>query len=115
LILSNTAPGRAFLKVIETAIDIPVLVRGGLMGRELASAIVCWFVLKDFPVGLELHAVCDLTEPGREWFRSIPTVKLLTPDYAELLSSDVDIVHVAVSHHLHEKIYLDLLRAGKIC
>lgn len=90
------------------------IIGGGLMGREVASALARWFVLDAFPVKAELTAVCDTLEKPREWFRQIPTVKLLTADYHELLASpDVDIVYVAVPHHLHETIYLDVLKAGK--
>ncbi len=90
------------------------IIGGGLMGRELASAIGRWFVLQDFPVKAELTAVCDLAEPQREWFRQIPGVKLITADYHGLLASpDVDVVYVAVPHNLHEQIYLDVLKAGK--
>jgi predicted dehydrogenase len=90
------------------------IIGGGLMGREVASALGRWFVLDNFPVRAELTAVCDLSENAREWFRQIPTVRLLTADYRELLASaDVDVVYVAVPHHLHEAIYLDVLKAGK--
>ena len=84
------------------------------MGREVASALARWFVLENFPVQAELTAVCDLAEKQREWFRQVPTVKLLTADYHELLASaEVDVVYVAVPHNLHEAIYLDVLKAGK--
>jgi predicted dehydrogenase len=89
------------------------IIGGGLMGREVASALGRWCALVDFPVWVELTAVADLVEKTREWFRQIPTVKLITADYHELLRSDVDLVYVAVPHHLHEAIYLDVLRAGK--
>jgi predicted dehydrogenase len=89
------------------------IIGGGLMGREVASCLGRWFALTDMPVHLQLTAVCDVQEKVREWFRQIPTVKLLTADYHELLRSDVDVVYVAVPHHLHEGIYLDVLRAGK--
>jgi len=90
------------------------IIGGGLMGREAASAFGRWFVLEDFPVHVELVAVCDLQEKLLEWFRRIPTVKLLTKDHQELLrSTEVDVVYVAVPHHLHEKMYLDVLAAGK--
>jgi predicted dehydrogenase len=54
-------------------------------------------------------------QPGLlDWFRQVPSVRLLTSRLAELLASpDVDVVYVAVPHHLHEAIYLDVLRAGK--
>ena len=90
------------------------IIGGGLMGREVASALSRWFVLENFPVQGELTAVCDLAEKQREWFRQIPTVKLITADHRELLDSrDVDVVYVAVPHHLHETLYLDVLSAGK--
>lgn len=90
------------------------IIGGGLMGREVASALGRWFVLDGFPVKAELTAVCDLAENQREWFRQIPTVRLLTADYHDLLASaEVDVVYVAVPHNLHESIYLDVLKAGK--
>lgn len=90
------------------------IIGGGLMGREVASALSRWFVLEDFPVHAELTAVCDLAEKQREWFRRIPSVKLLTADYHELLANpDIDVVYVAVPHNMHETIYLDVLKAGK--
>lgn len=90
------------------------IIGGGLMGREVASLLARWFVLDPFPVRAELTAVCDLVEKQREWFRRITSVKLLTSDYQELLASpEVDVVYVAVPHNLHEKIYLDVLAAGK--
>src|SRR3954468_12781642 len=90
------------------------IIGGGLMGREAASAFARWFVLNDFPVRAELVAVCDLQEKLLDWFKQIPTVQLLTKDHQELLrSNDVDVVYVAGPHNLHEKMYLDVLGAGK--
>lgn len=83
------------------------------MGREAASALGRWFVLNDFPARLVLTAVADLNQTVLEWYTRIDTVNLLTTDYKELLASDVDVVYVAVPHNLHEKIYIDVLRAGK--
>ncbi len=90
------------------------IIGGGLMGREAASAFGRWFALENFPVRAELTAVCDLQPALLEWFREVPSVRLLTQDHRALLaSSEVDVVYVAVPHHLHERIYLDVLRAGK--
>lgn len=84
------------------------------MGREAASAFGRWFVLDNFPVKVELTAVCDLQDSLLEWFKQVPTVTLRTKDSAELLRSpDVDVVYVAVPHNLHEKLYGDVLAAGK--
>ncbi len=90
------------------------IVGGGLMGREAASAFGRWFVLDDSPVQAELTAVCDLQDSLLDWFKRIPTVRLLTRDHHELLrSAEVDVVYVAVPHNLHERMYLDVLAAGK--
>lgn len=90
------------------------IIGGGLMGREVASALGRWFALEDYPVHLELVAVCDLQEELLDWFNKVPTVRQRTRDYTELLRNpEVDVVYVAVPHNLHEKIYLDVLRAGK--
>lgn len=90
------------------------VIGGGLMGREVASAFGRWFALENFPVRAELTAICDLQPALLDWFRQVPTVKLFTTNHHELLASaNVDVVYVAVPHHLHESIYLDVLRAGK--
>lgn len=90
------------------------IIGGGLMGREMASAFARWCALTDVAVKPRLVAVADLVEPVREWFRCIPSCEQLTADYHELLANPaVDVVYVAVPHNLHEKIYLDVLNAGK--
>src|SRR5688572_10870050 len=90
------------------------IIGGGLMGREAASAFGRWFALEDFPVSAELTAVCDLEASRLDWFRQLPQVKLFTTDHLELLSSrEVDVVYVAVPHHLHESLYVAALRAAK--
>jgi len=84
------------------------------MGREAASALARWFALVDFPVKAELVAVCDLQPGLLDWFRQVPSVKTLVTSHRELLAcDDIDVVYAAVPHHLHEEIYLDVLRAGK--
>ena len=91
------------------------IIGGGLMGREMASAFARWCALKDMPVQPVLAGVADVSPAVLEWFRTIPTATLLTADYAELLASpDIDVVYVAVPHHLHERIYLDVLAAGTV-
>jgi predicted dehydrogenase len=101
------------MTLMNTKVRIGII-GGGLMGREVASALSRWFVLENYPVQAELVAVCDPAETPREWFRRVPTVKLLTTNHHELLAStEIDAVYVAVPHHLHESIYLDVLKAGK--
>jgi hypothetical protein len=59
-----------------------------------------------------LTAVCDLVEKQREWFRQIPTVKLVTATiraFGQFRRQRC----LRRSHNLHEKIYLDVLKAGK--
>lgn len=84
------------------------------MGREAASAFGRWFALEGMPARAELVAVCDLDERLLGWFKQIPSIRLLTRDYKELLASpEVDVVYVALPHHLHEQVYLDVIAAGK--
>ncbi len=90
------------------------IIGGGLMGREAASALARWFALLDFPTRVELTAVCELDRTRLDWFKKVPTVRFLSQDHHKFLASpDIDVVYAAVPHHLHESIYLDVLRAGK--
>lgn len=90
------------------------VIGGGLMGKEVASACGRWFSLNGYPVKVELKAVCDLDENALNWYRRIPSVELATTDYKELLASDkIQVVYVAIPHHLHKTYYLEVLRAGK--
>jgi len=100
---------------MSSASPVRVAVIGaGLMGREVASAFGRWFALVDCPVRPELVAVCDVNLAAVEWFRQVPTVRHFDTDYRTLIArDDVDVIYVAVPHHLHETIYLDVLRAGK--
>jgi predicted dehydrogenase len=84
------------------------------MGREVASAFGRWFALLDCPVRPELTAVCDVNASALDWFRQVPAVRHFDADHRALLArSEIDVVYVAVPHHLHEAIYVDVLRAGK--
>lgn len=90
------------------------IIGGGLMGREAAGAFGRWFTLNDFPANVALTAVCDLNEQVLSWYKSVPTVKLLTTDYKELLGDpEIDVVYVALPHNLHKDFYLEVLAAGK--
>src|SRR5690349_10803098 len=84
------------------------------MGKEVASAFGRWFMLNDFPTKPSLVAVADLNEKALRWFEQIPGVGQRTKDYRELLENPaVEVVYVAVPHDLHEKVYSDVLAAGK--
>ncbi|WP_368496587.1 Gfo/Idh/MocA family protein [Herbiconiux sp. A18JL235] len=90
------------------------IVGGGLMGREIAAAIQRWPALIDHPVRPRLTAVCDINPAALDWFDEIDTVTTKVTDYHELLADDsIDVVYVAVRHDLHEKIYSDVIAAGK--
>jgi predicted dehydrogenase len=90
------------------------IVGGGLMGRELAAAIGRWSALDDHPVRPVLTAVCDTSAAALRWFERIDTVTRRTARREELLEDDaLDVLYLAVPHHLHEELYLATARAGK--
>jgi predicted dehydrogenase len=90
------------------------IIGGGLMGREMASAFARWCALEDMPVRPELAGVADVQPQVLDWFRQIPSAKGLVTDYRALLNDPaIDVIYAAVPHHLHERIYLDVLAAGK--
>ena len=90
------------------------IVGGGLMGRELAAAIGRWAALTDHPVTPRLEAVCDTSPEALAWFERVESVRLLTGDRDELLNDpDLDVLYLAVPHHLHEELYLETIAAGK--
>ena len=90
------------------------VIGAGLMGREVASAFGRWFALLDCPVRPELVAVGDVNPAALDWFRQVPTVSHFCAEHGALLAlPEVEVVYAAVPHHLHESIYLNVLRAGK--
>jgi len=90
------------------------IIGGGLMGREITSAFARWCAFTDVPITPVLKAVADLNPETLSWFKRIPSVTQMVSDYHEILANpEIDVVYVAVPHHLHEKIYIDVLRAGK--
>ena len=96
-------------KVVNIAI-----VGAGLMGREVAAAIQRWPALIDHPVRPRLTAVCDINEAALDWFDEIDTVTTTVTDYRYLLTDPaIDVIYVAVRHDLHERIYSDVIAAGK--
>ncbi|MGN6125217.1 MAG: Gfo/Idh/MocA family protein [Humibacter sp.] len=90
------------------------IIGGGLMGREIATAIQRWPALIDHPVRPELVAVCDISPAALTWFTAIPTVTRTVTNYRELLEDDdIDVIYVAVRHDLHQQIYVDVIESGK--
>ncbi len=88
------------------------VIGAGLMGKELAGAMGRWSALETSAVEPVLTAVCDVNPSALDWFRRVSTVQTLTDDYRQLLDGSVDVLYVAVPHHLHEKVYLDIAQAG---
>jgi predicted dehydrogenase len=90
------------------------IIGGGLMGREFASAAARWVHLADIGVRPEIAVVCDLDTEVLAWYERLEPRPRLVADYQELLADDsVEAVYCAVPHHLHEKLYTSILRAGK--
>ncbi len=87
----------------------------GLMGREFASAAARWLHLLDMDVRPVIIAVCDTNPSAIAWFKdNVPSVTFTTEDYRELLEQpSVDAIYCAVPHNLHERLYTDIVRAGK--
>ncbi len=90
------------------------IIGGGLMGKEAASSFGRWFALQGLEIKPELVGVCDLNPDVLQWYKQLDTVKLITTDYQKLLASEeIDVIYVAVPHHLHKNIYIEILQAGK--
>lgn len=86
----------------------------GLMGREFASVSMRWLhLLGELPRPVILAAV-DLNDDNLNWFRQVPDTKYFYHDYKEMLENpEIEAVYCAVPHHLHAKVYCDVIRAGK--
>ncbi len=87
----------------------------GLMGREIASSMARWcHLLDDGPIPI-LTGICDMDSKKWGWYlEHFPSILIQTMDYQELLTSpDVDAIYCAIPHHLHEQVYIDIIRAKK--
>lgn len=86
----------------------------GLMGREFASVSMRWLhLLGNIPRPVIL-AACDLNDDNLNWFRQVPDCKYFYHNYQEMLENpEIEAVYCAVPHHLHAKVYGDVIRAGK--
>ncbi len=87
----------------------------GLMGREFAVAAARWSALLDLQVQPEIVAICDLNESLFDWYRSnFSSIKTVTTNYQDLLSQkNIEFVYCSLPHNLHEKVYIDIILAGK--
>jgi len=88
------------------------VIGAGLMGKELAGVLGRWSALQHSSDDPVLTSVCDVSPSALDWFRRVGSVQTLTGDYRELLDGAVDVFYVAVPHHLHEQVYLDVAAAG---
>lgn len=90
------------------------VVGAGLMGRELAGVCGRWTALVDHPVLPTIVAVADPSPAARDWFRRVATVETFADSWEVLLGDDsIDVLYLAVPHHLHERLYLESIAAGK--
>lgn len=88
----------------------------GLMGRELGSSVSRWCHLLGEGPRPVITGICNRSNKKvRKWFLdNFPTLEVVTDDYRELIASDkIEAVYCAVPHHLHEKMYVDIIKAGK--
>jgi predicted dehydrogenase len=87
----------------------------GLMGREIASSLARWcHLLDDGPIP-NLTGICDVDRNKWGWYlEHFSSIAITTSDYRELISSpDIDAIYCAIPHHLHEQVYIDIIRANK--
>ena len=87
----------------------------GLMGREFGSAVARWCHLLDQDVMPRIVGVCDTNPAMLAWFSdNFESIQIATQDYHDLLNSDaVEAIYCAVPHNLHERLYVDIIEAGK--
>ena len=87
----------------------------GLMAREFASAAARWGLFTEDVPRPEIVGVCSAVPKEFEWFKkNFPDIKYYEEDYKELLKrDDIDVIYCAVPHQLHERFYVDAIRAGK--
>ncbi len=86
----------------------------GLMGRELAAVCGRWSQLVDHPSAPRVVAVADPNPSAREWFRRVSTVETFAEDWRPLVDDPgIDVLYLAVPHHLHEDLYVAAAEAGR--
>src|SRR5579859_6713739 len=87
----------------------------GLMGREFASVAARWCHLLDLDVRPRIVAVCDVNPAATAWFaQALPDLRLVSTDYRELLADpEIDAIYCALPHHLHSRVYREIILAGK--
>jgi predicted dehydrogenase len=91
------------------------LIGCGLMGREFASAAARWCHLLKQDVAPRIAGICDTNAAALDWFEdALGPLDIVTQDYHDLLrDARIDAVYCAVPHNLHERLYVDIVDAGK--
>jgi predicted dehydrogenase len=90
------------------------VVGAGLMGRELAAVCGRWSQLIDHPCAPQVVAVADPNPAAREWFSRVSTVDTFADDWRPLVDdATIDVLYLAVPHHLHEDLYVAAAEAGR--
>ncbi|NQU41960.1 Gfo/Idh/MocA family oxidoreductase [bacterium] len=92
------------------------IIGGGLMGREIASAVARWcHLLEPEGVRAEIRAVCSRREQSLTWFReNLRGLRQIATNWRELLANpDIDAIYCAVPHNLHEEMYTSIIESGK--
>ena len=87
----------------------------GLMWREFAIAAARWPALLETTACPEIVAICDVNKDLFSWYTdNFDSIKFTTTNYQELLlNSEIEAIYCAIPHNLHEKIYIDIIKAGK--
>ena len=91
------------------------IIGGGMMGREFAAAAARWGSLLGLDFEPVIVAINDPKQATRDWFcENYPSIQIATDDYRAVLADRrVEAVYIAVQHHLHERLYIDAIEAGK--
>jgi predicted dehydrogenase len=90
------------------------IIGGGLMGREVASAIARWVHLDDIGIVPRVVHVCDVSRPALRWFERLDPRPRLSLSYQDMLEDRaVEAVYCAVPHHLHAQVLGDAIASGR--
>ena len=112
-IVDGAAGQRSPCSMAERTVNLGVI-GGGLMGRELASAVARWIHLENLGVTPRLVHVCDIEPQTLAWYERLADSRgsAATPRRCSRRPK-VEAVYVAVPHNLHAELYVEALEAGK--
>ena len=90
------------------------IIGGALKGKKVIGTFRRDFSLNNYGLEVQLAAVCDQDETTLSSYNGLSSVGLLTTNYRDLLDNDsLDVVYVALPHHVCKEYYLEVLDAGK--